>query len=326
MSSNNFVMIHRKIHDHLLDKKYGPLYNALLRHLMEPGVYVCWPSKNRLACMIGSKGNTVRRHLRSLEEDGLIKCDYETGWSSTRYTIRTVENFNDDMWPEWHHQDPEPTWGKSTDTQADPDPELIAPTPKAVKPKATKPKSKTTPKDAPPAWESKLSSGHKDTGMGLDKRRRQANKVPTRPPKDPEVTAIIQTHREAYKAKWGTEDIRSKNDATWAEEFKDNFTSTSQEGRLQLIRDIVGNWEQIQKLKPKLEGRPRLALYKSGWMPDIVEICRNIRDGVIPDQEMSAYAKAMNYKGQPCKPKALDYSDILKIKKQREAAKEVNNG
>lgn len=99
-----------KIHRFLLDKTCAKIYFALVELLRDTNFFSVSISKSFLQNMIGSKDkklNTCRKHLKQLEEFGLIKRLYLPGNAATIYTIRTTGNFDDPMFPSWDHDEPD---------------------------------------------------------------------------------------------------------------------------------------------------------------------------------------------------------------------------
>ena len=61
----------------------------------------CWITNKSLAEMYNIKIETASRHIKHLEEIGLIKCQYEKNDKNTRRIIQLI----DDIWTNWSNRD-----------------------------------------------------------------------------------------------------------------------------------------------------------------------------------------------------------------------------
>ena len=61
----------------------------------------CWITNKALAKMYDIRVETASRHIKHLEEIGLIKCYYERNEKNTRRVVQLV----DDVWTKWSNRD-----------------------------------------------------------------------------------------------------------------------------------------------------------------------------------------------------------------------------
>lgn len=90
-----------KIHSYLLDKEYSRVYGALLE-LLSDKANICFITNETISQIIGeSDDDRVIEYLKRLEEDGLIVNSFDNQYKLTKCFVRSVENFNSPIFPNW---------------------------------------------------------------------------------------------------------------------------------------------------------------------------------------------------------------------------------
>lgn len=279
-----FVLYSKEIHSFLFDKKCSHTYAVLLHHLVGKEKYTCWPSKSRIAYLIGATKETVRLHLVELENSGLIVREIKRGRSSNTYTVRTRGNFNDKVFPAWNHID---RFNESYEevNSEQPSEDRVQPQQKI---EAEQPETKGVSEDSTTLPETQELVNQKTKKNTKTKKPVQQELPGTNP-----VLIFNQEFNKAFLKTFNYKHNWNANDHSKIKDFFDNYTpNKTLDEKIKIAKSIIIHWEKYCEINVgvrKYFKTFRPSFLGSQYMAELVQYFPNMISG--EDWTRKAFSK-----------------------------------